>query len=83
MERMISEKDKEFTDVFSRFVNGKMGSAQLTGEEWANDHRYLVNEKFKVVMAFIDKLAYCYESRVGMTHVMSGHAHCRHPSWSI
>lgn len=44
MERMISEKDKEFTDVFSRFVNGKMGSAQLTGEEWANDHRYLVNE---------------------------------------
>jgi hypothetical protein len=23
MERMISEKDKEFTDVFSRFVNGK------------------------------------------------------------
>ena len=61
LERMISEKDKEFTDVFSRFVNGKMGSAQLTGEEWANDHRYLVNEKFKVVMAFIDKLAYCYE----------------------
>ena len=61
MERLISEKDKEFTDVFSRFVNGKMGSAQLTGEEWANDHRYLVNEKFKVVMAFIDKLAYCYE----------------------
>lgn len=29
--------------------------------ELANDHRYLVNEKFKVAMAFIDKLAQCHE----------------------
>ena len=58
---LISDNDKQFADEFSRFVNGKMGSAAKTGREWANDHRYLVNEKFKVVMAFIDKLAYCYE----------------------
>ena len=43
MGKVISPNDKEFADVFSRFVNGKMGSAQLTGEELANDHRYLVN----------------------------------------
>ena len=61
MGKVISPNDKEFADVFSRFVNGKMGSAQLTGEELANDHRYLVNEKFKVAMAFIDKLAQCHE----------------------
>ena len=60
MGKVISSNDKEFADVFSRFVNGKMGSAQLTGEELANDHRYLVNEKFKVAMAFIDKLAQCH-----------------------
>lgn len=60
MERMISENDQEFADVFSRFVNGKMGSAQRVGEKLADDHRFLVNEKFKVAMAFIDKLAFCY-----------------------
>lgn len=61
MAKMISKEDKAFSDEFSRFVNGKMDSSQLAGEEWANDHRFLVGEKFKVVMAFIDKLAYCYE----------------------
>lgn len=50
----ISENDKQFADEFSRFVNGKMGSAAKTGKEWANDHRFLVNEKFKVVMAFME-----------------------------
>lgn len=34
MERLISENDQEFADVFSRFVNGKMGSAQRVGESW-------------------------------------------------
>ena len=60
MERLISENDQEFADVFSRFVNGKMGSALRVGEKLADDHRFLVNEKFKVVMAFIDKLSFCY-----------------------
>lgn len=51
---LISDNDKLFADEFSRFVNGKMGSAAKTGREWANDHRFLVNEKFKVVMAFME-----------------------------
>lgn len=57
----ISENDKQFADEFSRFVNGKMGSAAKTGKEWANDHRFLVNEKFKVVMAFMEQLAENYK----------------------
>ena len=65
---LISDNDKQFAHEFSRFVNGKMGSAAKTGREWANDHRFLVNEKFKVVMAFMEQLAEnykqgCYDPR--------------------
>lgn len=59
----INEKDRAFAEAFSQFVNGKMTSASLTGQMLANDHRYLVNEKFKVVMAFIEELAVCYHKR--------------------
>ena len=47
MNDMINERDKEFTNEFSRFVNGKMCSASKVGAEFANDHRFLVNEKFR------------------------------------
>lgn len=56
----INETDRAFATSFSQFVNGKMSSASQTGQMLANDHRYLVNEKFKVVMAFIEELAVCY-----------------------
>lgn len=58
---IISENDKQFADEFSRFVNGKMRSAKKTGIELANDHRYLVQEKFKVAMYFIEQLADNYK----------------------
>ncbi|KKB45491.1 MAG: sulfide:quinone reductase [Bacteroides sp.] len=53
----INDRDREFALEFSRFVNDGMCSAHRTGAELANDHRYLVNEKFKVVMGFIEQLA--------------------------
>lgn len=49
----MSDNDLEFAKTFSRFVNGAMFSAMKTGAELANDHRYLVNEKFKVMMGFM------------------------------
>lgn len=55
MNNMINERDKEFANEFSRFVNGKMCSASKVGAEFANDHRFLVNEKFKVMMAFMEQ----------------------------
>jgi len=58
---VISENDKQFADEFSRFVNGKMSSAKKTGIELANDHRFLVQEKFKVAMYFIEQLADNYK----------------------
>ena len=47
MNDMINERDKEFANEFSRFVNGKMCSASKVGAEFTNDHRFLVNEQFK------------------------------------
>ena len=73
---LISDNDKQFADEFSRFVNGKMGSAAKTGREWANDHRFVVNEKFKVVMAFMEQLAENYKQGC-YDLVMNGHASWR------
>lgn len=53
----ISKKDKQFVDGFSRFVNGGMCSAKETGRALAADHRYLVNEKGKVMFYFMEALA--------------------------
>lgn len=53
----LSENDKKFVEEFSRFVNGKMDSTEKVGKELANDHRYLVNEKFKVMLYFMETLA--------------------------
>ncbi len=58
----MSDKDLEFVKTFSRFVNGAMFSARKTGAELANDHRYLVNEKFKVMMGFMEQLAKDYKN---------------------
>ena len=40
MNDIINERDKEFANDFSRFVNGKMCSASKVGAEFANDHRF-------------------------------------------
>lgn len=55
-DKAISESDKRFANEVSDFVNGKMDSAINTGRELAKDHRYLVNIKFKMAMAFIEQL---------------------------
>jgi hypothetical protein len=39
-----------------------MSSAKNTGIELANDHRFLVQEKFKVAMYFIEQLAVNYQA---------------------
>ena len=59
--KKLSEKEQTFVECFSRFVNGQMGSASKVGNALANDHRYLVNEKGKVVFAFLERLADNYQ----------------------
>ena len=59
--KKLSEKEQTFVECFSRFVNGQMDSASKVGNALANDHRYLVNEKGKVVFAFLERLADDYQ----------------------
>lgn len=53
----LSENDQMFIKEFSTFVNGKMSSAKKVGKELTKDHRYLVNEKFKIMLSFMETLA--------------------------
>ena len=70
MNNRLSENEKAFVECFSRFVNGQMGSASKVGNALADDHRYLINEKGKVVFAFLERLA--NDKKVVMTSVTSG-----------
>lgn len=56
-DQYLSENDKHFADVFSEYVNGKMGSPRKIGKAIADDHRYLVNEKAKLMFCFMEQLA--------------------------
>lgn len=56
-----SERDAAFAREFERFVNGRMYSAESTGKEMAQSHRYLQQEMFKVCIAFIGQLAKNYQ----------------------
>ena len=44
-------------DEFSNYVNGKMASPRKVGKALADDHRYLVNEKAKLMFYFMEQLA--------------------------
>lgn len=57
----LTENEKTFVKQFSDFVNGKMCSAERVGRELAKDHRYLVNQKAKIIMYFLMQLAKDYE----------------------
>ena len=61
MNNRLSENEQAFAECFSRFVNGQMGSAAKVGNALADDHRYLINEKGKVVFAFLERLANDYQ----------------------
>lgn len=53
----LTENDKRFADEFSEYVNGRMASPQKVGRALADDHRYLVNEKAKLMFCFMEQLA--------------------------
>lgn len=55
--QQMTESDKRFADEFSTYVNGKMASPRKVGKALADDHRYLVNEKAKLMFYFMEQLA--------------------------
>ena len=56
----LSESEQKFVEDFSDFVNGRLSHYREVGEALANDHRYLIQEKFKVALHFMEKLALDY-----------------------
>lgn len=61
MNNRLSENEQAFVECFSRFVNVLMGSASKVGNALADNHLYLINEKEKVVFAFLECLANDYQ----------------------
>ena len=58
MERnQMTENDRLFAEEFSKYVNGKMSSSRKVGRALADDHRYLVNEKARLMFCFMEQLA--------------------------
>ena len=53
----LTENDRHFVEDFSEYVNGKMASPRNVGKALADDHRYLVNEKAKLMFFFMEQLA--------------------------
>ncbi len=58
----ISEQDKAFAREFTKFVNGRMCSADKTGKELTRAHRYLQQQMFKVFVGFMRQLAINYQN---------------------
>lgn len=50
-----------FARQFSNFINGKCNNIESVAGLLANDHRYLVQEKFKLALAYINELAKHYD----------------------
>ena len=51
-------KKKKFHNLIRTDMNDMINEKD---KEFANDHRFLVNEKFKVMMAFMEQLAVNYQ----------------------
>lgn len=56
----LSQRDNQFVNEFSDFVNGGMCSCRKVGIAMTECHRYLVNEEFKVVLSFLEALGRKY-----------------------
>lgn len=67
----LTENDSHFVEDFSEYVNGKMASPRNVGKALADDHRYLVNEKAKLMFFFMEQLAENWH-RANMTSAMNG-----------
>ena len=53
----ISKEDEAFINVVERFVNGRMTNPQKIGKGLSTMHRYLQQQAFKIVVAYMRQLA--------------------------
>lgn len=53
----ISKEDEAFINEVERFVNGRMTNPQKIGKGLSTMHRYLQQQAFKIVVAYMRQLA--------------------------
>ena len=53
----LYEREIEFVEQESSFINGKLSHVKEVAQAMAQDHRYLVNERTKLVVEYLKQLA--------------------------
>jgi len=56
----LYEREVEFVETESRFINGGLGHTKEVAQAMAQDHRYLVQERFKLMLEYWKELAKNY-----------------------
>lgn len=53
----LYEREIEFVEQESSFINGKLSHTKEVAQAMAQDHRYLVQERFKLMLEYFKELA--------------------------
>lgn len=53
----LYDREIEFVETESSFINGKLSHTKEVAQAMAQDHRYLVNERTKLVVEYLKELA--------------------------
>lgn len=53
----LYEREVEFVETESRFINGGLSHTKEVAQAMAQDHRYLVQERFKLMVEYFKELA--------------------------
>ena len=53
----LYEREVEFVETESSFINGKLSHVKEVAQAMAQDHRYLVQERFKLQLEYWKELA--------------------------
>lgn len=56
----LYEREVEFVETESRFINGGLSHTKEVAQAMAQDHRYLVQERFKLTLEYWKELAKNY-----------------------
>jgi len=55
----LYEREVEFVETESRFINGGLSHTKEVAQAMAQDHRYLVQERAKLCIEYLKQLAIC------------------------
>lgn len=53
----LYEREVEFVETESSFINGRLSHVKEVAQAMAQDHRYLVQERFKLMLEYWKELA--------------------------